>query len=163
MNEEPNRFEIRVNVSIVHSELSSFRFRNDIALIKLPQPVSVTPEIQPVCLAPPSEPDHVDDILHVSGWGRHSGCTSWDLSSTERSRRPVHHQRRMRLNKTVGGKGSCNGDSGGPLTFVNNGIHNQVGVVSFGSSQGYDKNLPARFSRVSFHAQWISSINGLII
>nr|CAH0113388.1 unnamed protein product [Daphnia galeata] len=153
MNEEPSRFEIRVNVSIVHPEWSSFRFRNDIALIKLPQPVSVTPEIQPVCLAPPSEPDHVDDILHVSGWGRHSGCTSWDLSSTERSRRPVHHQRRMRLK----------GDSGGPLTFFTNGIHNQVGVVSFGSSQGYDKNLPARFSRVSFHAQWISSINGLII
>lgn len=33
-------------------------------------------EIQPVCLAPPSEPDHVDDILHVSGWGRHSECKS---------------------------------------------------------------------------------------
>ncbi len=71
---------------------------NDIALVKIPQPIKFTrmietdqltsndfikfgyckiaAEIQPVCLAPPSEPDHVDDILHVSGWGRHSECKS---------------------------------------------------------------------------------------
>ena len=40
--EEPSRFEVRANVSIVHPEWSSFRFMNDIALIKLPQPVKFT-------------------------------------------------------------------------------------------------------------------------
>ncbi|XP_046456352.1 brachyurin-like [Daphnia pulex] len=173
--EEPSRFEIRSNVSIVHPGWSSFRFMNDIALVKIPQPIKFTPEIQPVCLAPPSEPDHVDDILHVSGWGRHSELTPGISQVLREIDVPCISNEECALTygetitdgiiciSTAGGRGSCNGDSGGPLTFVNDGIHNQVGVVSFGSSQGCDKNLPAGFSRVSFYAEWISSITGLII
>lgn len=55
------------------------------------------------------------------------------------------------------------GDSGGPLTYVNNGVHNQVGIVSFGSSAGCEVGLPAGFARVSYFAEWISSVTGLII
>ena len=85
---------------------------------------------------------------------------------------------------TTGGHSSCNvkfisnqkfenykiktqifiqGDSGGPLTFVNGGVHNQVGIVSFGSSAGCEVGYPAAFARVSYYADWISSVTGLVI
>ncbi|KZS14417.1 Chymotrypsin-like protein [Daphnia magna] len=142
--EEPHRIEVRSNFSIVHPEWSSVRFKNDVALIKLPQPIKFTPEIQPVCMAPPSEPDHVGDILHVSGWGRSSDCNGC-------------------RNLTYPARSRCSGDSGGPLSFINEGVHNQVGIVSFGPAAGCEIGLPAAFSRVSFYAKWISSITGLII
>jgi secreted trypsin-like serine protease len=49
------------------------------------------------------------------------------------------------------------------LSYVVNGVHNQVGVVSFGSSAGCEVGLPAGFSRVSYFAEWISSVTGLVI
>lgn len=44
--EEPNRIEVRSNFSVVHPEWSSVRFKNDIALIKLPQPIKFTCMLQ---------------------------------------------------------------------------------------------------------------------
>lgn len=56
------------------------------------------------------------------------------------------------------------GDSGGPLTYVtNDGVHNQVGIVSFGPSAGCELGFPAGCSRVSYFANWISEVTGLII
>lgn len=31
-----------------------------------------TAEIQPICMAPSTEGDHVGDMLHISGWGKPS-------------------------------------------------------------------------------------------
>merc|ERR1739848_529990 len=45
-----------------------------------------------------------------------------------------------------GGHGTCNGDSGGPLTF--NGVH--VGLTSFGSSRGCESGAPDAFTRTSY-------------
>jgi secreted trypsin-like serine protease len=49
------------------------------------------------------------------------------------------------------------------LSFDNNGVYNQVGIVSFGSSAGCTRGLPAGFTRVSSYAQWISLVTGLVI
>merc|ERR1712138_117380 len=55
---------------------------------------------------------------------------------------------------TTGGKGTCNGDSGGPLNMkfdVKDGAAGQkwkqIGVVSFGASAGCEVGYPAGFSR----------------
>ena len=53
---------------------------------------------------------------------------------------------------TAGGRGTCNGDSGGPLTVPRAGVSNgrlQIGVVSFGAAAGCQRGFPAGFARVT--------------
>jgi hypothetical protein len=53
-----------------------------------------------------------------------------------------------------GGKDSCQGDSGGPIVKIVNGIHTQVGVISWGNGcaqPGYS----GVYARVSSAATWI--------
>lgn len=95
---EPTRVEVRATEYIVHENWGPVRIVNDVALIKLPSPVTFTrkilneqhlqqwweyliieksffntaAEIQPICLAPSTESDHAGDMLHISGWGKPS-------------------------------------------------------------------------------------------
>ena len=54
---------------------------------------------------------------------------------------------------TAGGRGTCSGDSGGPLTAGGN----QIGVVSFVAASGCQAGLPAGFARVTSFVAWINS------
>merc|ERR1712098_775943 len=65
---------------------------------------------------------------------------------------------------TTGGKGTCNGDSGGPLNMkfdVKDGAAGpkwkQIGVVSFGASAGCEVGSPAGFSRTEYYRDWLCS------
>merc|ERR1712107_531963 len=72
---------------------------------------------------------------------------------------------------TTGGKGTCNGDSGGPLNMKFEVVDKdgaagqkwkQVGVVSFGASAGCEVGYPAGFSRTEYYLDWIcSETNGV--
>merc|ERR1711892_450520 len=61
------------------------------------------------------------------------------------------------------GKSSCNGDSGGPLHLVQNGIYKQIGITSFGSSQGCEIGSHAGFTRPTSYLDWIETNTGIII
>ncbi|CAB3244129.1 unnamed protein product [Arctia plantaginis] len=56
------------------------------------------------------------------------------------------------------GRGSCDGDSGGPLTVIHNHRSILVGVVSFGHSDGCEARRPSVFTRVSAYIGWIQSL-----
>ncbi|XP_049884333.1 brachyurin-like [Pectinophora gossypiella] len=58
----------------------------------------------------------------------------------------------------VGGRGTCHGDSGGPLAVVSNGRRVLVGVTSFGSWNGCEAGDPASFARVSSFVSWLKSV-----
>ncbi|KAJ3586506.1 hypothetical protein NHX12_012904 [Muraenolepis orangiensis] len=157
---------------IVHPNWDSSRIRNDIALIKLNTPVTVSGIIMPACL-----PDAGQILPHeapclVTGWGRlttggatadalqqallpvvgHSTCSRYDYWGNMVSTSMV----------CAGGDGklsSCNGDSGGPLNCQNpDGSWEVHGVVSFGSAMGcnYYKK-PSVFTRVSAYIPWINN------
>jgi secreted trypsin-like serine protease len=49
------------------------------------------------------------------------------------------------------------------LSFINGGVYNQVGIVSFVARAGCAEGFPAGFTRVSSYTQWISDTTGLII
>merc|ERR1712058_34825 len=67
---------------------------------------------------------------------------------------------------TTGGKGTCNGDSGGPLNMkaevkAAGQQWKHVGVVSFGSSSGCEVGLPAGFTRTESYLDWIADNSGV--
>jgi secreted trypsin-like serine protease len=56
------------------------------------------------------------------------------------------------------------GDSGGPLSHVHDdGVFEQIGVVSFGSIQGCEVKLPAGLSSTQYFLPWISAITGILV
>ncbi|KAF9424508.1 hypothetical protein HW555_000319 [Spodoptera exigua] len=57
----------------------------------------------------------------------------------------------------TGGKGTCDGDSGGPLTVLHNNKRILVGVVSFGPSEGCQASSPSVFTRVTSFLTWINA------
>uniref|UniRef100_A0A182M6N8 Peptidase S1 domain-containing protein n=1 Tax=Anopheles culicifacies TaxID=139723 RepID=A0A182M6N8_9DIPT len=59
---------------------------------------------------------------------------------------------------TDGGRSSCNGDSGGPLTVQDGGRSLQIGLVSFGSAaSGCSGPMPKVFARVSYFLDFIEA------
>ncbi|EFX79603.1 chymotrypsin-like protein [Daphnia pulex] len=173
--DEPTRVEVTSFDYTVHPDWASLRIRNDVALIKLPAPIEFTPEIQPICMAPSTEPDHVGDILHNSGWGKPSDAAAGISPTLNEVYMPCMSNDECAAyfgntiqpgnicTDTTGGHSACNGDSGGPLSYINGGVYNQVGIVSFGSSAGCEVGYPAAYTRVSYYADWISSVTGLVI
>ena len=52
--------------------------------------------------------------------------------------------------------GICSGDSGGPLTYVDgNGMYQQIGIVSYGSSICESADIPSVFTEILNYASWI--------
>ncbi|CAJ1085503.1 chymotrypsin-like elastase family member 2A [Xyrichtys novacula] len=170
---EPGSIAISPGKIVVHENWDSYRIRNDIALIKLSTPVTLSDSIMPACL--PNSGDILDHgaPCYVTGWGRlwtggpiadilqqallpvvgHSTCTKYDWWGSLVTDSMI----------CAGGDGqlaSCNGDSGGPLNCQNpDGSWDVHGVVSFGSSMGcnYPKK-PSVFTRVSDYISWINNV-----
>uniref|UniRef100_A0A3Q2DT94 pancreatic elastase II n=1 Tax=Cyprinodon variegatus TaxID=28743 RepID=A0A3Q2DT94_CYPVA len=163
---------------IVHPNWDSYNIRNDIALIKLSSPATLSSSITPACLPTSGEilPDKAP--CYVTGWGRlwtggpiadimqqallpvvsYSTCSRSDWWGTLVTNNMI----------CAGGDGevaSCNGDSGGPLNCRNSdGSWDVHGIVSFGSSLGcnYPKK-PSVFTRVSAYSSWMDSVSGKIL
>ena len=53
------------------------------------------------------------------------------------------------------GKGACNGDSGGPLAYLQDGVWYHYGIVSFGNIECEAEGSPSAFTRVTSHLDWI--------
>ena len=88
--EDPDAFVSDANNFHIHPDWNSITFFGDVALVKLPTPISFsgnlpffpftlrksnycvksTDKIRPVCLPTSQESKHVDDDVIVSGWGR---------------------------------------------------------------------------------------------
>jgi len=62
---------------------------------------------------------------------------------------------------TTGGRGPCNGDSGGGLFVGDTDNHSSdrfvVGIVSFGALAGCELDYPAVYTRVTYYLSWIDT------
>ncbi|XP_066499747.1 chymotrypsin-like elastase family member 2A [Hoplias malabaricus] len=169
---EDSSVAIAASTIVVHEKWSAFFIRNDIALVKLVNPVTFTDTIMPACLPEEGYILPHNAPCYVTGWGRmktggpiadvlqqallpvvdHATCTKPDWWGTQVKETMV----------CAGGDGivsGCNGDSGGPLNCQNaDGAWEVHGIVSFGS--GLSCNLakkPTVFTRVTSYISWIST------
>merc|ERR1712165_690158 len=178
---EPHRVEITSYNGWTHPGWNHNTLENDIALIELPSPMSFNEYIKPSCMPMAGDTADVNEMVTCTGWGKPSdsaGGISPVLRMVED--RPIISNSECNAIygivgdgvvciDTTGGKGTCNGDSGGPLNMkydVKSGASGdkwkQVGVVSFGASAGCEVGYPAGFTRTEYYLDWIcSETNGV--
>jgi chymotrypsin len=155
----------------LHASYNPSNLNNDIATLIMPTAVTATPQVQWSALpAIGNTETFAGELAVMSGWGRTSdgsSATSAQLRSTQNNiiTNAVCAQTygsstviaSTICTSTAGGRGTCNGDSGGPLTVARSGRRLQVGVVSFVASAGCQRGFPAGFARVTSFRQWIAN------
>lgn len=160
-----DKSQVRIN-----NQWNSNTLQNDISLIQVPT-VTFTDAIQPICVAANDPTNlHIGDRLTVTGWGitadgapsvsnvlnaaNVTGISKADCAAYYGTANIKDSQ--LCTNAPVDQQSTCSGDSGGPLTTLQNGVNIpvQVGIVSFGSASGCLKG-PTGFARVSSFRDWI--------
>ncbi|CAB3366150.1 Hypothetical predicted protein [Cloeon dipterum] len=171
------RVDLLTTQAYLHENYSDETLVNDIALLKLPEAVSLTKFIQPVRL--PSVRDATKTFLKtkciISGWGKvgNDKGTSDDLKFLKReiedSKECVKYYGSDTVTdstlciKNADKQSTCQGDSGGPFVLrEKDKKYTQFGLVSFGSSQSCT-GFPGGFTRVSSFLGWISEKTQLAI
>ncbi|EFA01277.2 serine protease P40 [Tribolium castaneum] len=139
---------------------------NDIAVVEVTKPIVFGAYVQPTNLpiAFNATPENSPALL--AGWGLpYSGGTVMkhlqkvnifvysddDCERIHKETGPTNRKYHVCAGVPEGGKGQCNGDSGGPLTV--NGV--QVGIVSWSVKPCAIKGYPGVFTKVSSHVSWI--------
>jgi len=176
---EPHRVEITSYNGWTHPNWDHNTLANDIALIELPSPMEFNDYIKPSCMPMAGDSADVGEMVTCTGWGKPSdsaGGISPVLRMVED--RPIISNAECNsiygivgdgvvCIDTTGGKGTCNGDSGGPLNMKSSmkgagDKWKQVGVVSFGASAGCEVGYPAGFTRTEYYLDWVcSETNGV--
>jgi secreted trypsin-like serine protease len=153
----------------IHANYNTQNLNNDIATMILPSALTWTHAVAPIALAQANAGSFENVIGQSTGWGRVAdGAGSSNVlrvvTNTIISNAAcaavfgtavVNHA--VICIDTSGGRGTCQGDSGGVLSVNNAGSRLQVGVTSFGSSAGCEVGSPAGFERVSAQIGWINS------
>ncbi len=162
---------------IQHPNYNANTYNNDIALIRLDNPIQFDNNVQPVLLVCDQQVDlGVEDVGQMSwitGWGNDEGTANnpdqlqvVDVPITETSNYGGNQidADMIMAGYSNGGYDSCQGDSGGPMVVLatDDETYLQVGVVSWGygcAEAGY----PGVYSRVSYFIDWIcTNTNGAI-
>jgi len=164
--------------STVHGEYNNETFANDIALIKLLQPVEFSLYISSIRLPSRSQANTSFEgaTLQCSGWGRVSDTILdqpatlqyADMSVITNSNCMVTWgsgiSGKMICVSTADRRSPCRGDSGGPLVFrEDDGRYTEVGIVSFGHKSGCENGFPAVFTRVTSYLNWIQRNTDIVI
>ncbi|XP_061584919.1 elastase 3 like [Cololabis saira] len=146
---------------------------NDIALIKLSEPVTLSDHVQLACIPPAGTILSNLYPCYITGWGRlYTGGPIAD--NLQQALMPVADHATcsqpdwwgIALRTTMvcaGGDGivaGCNGDSGGPLNCKNSeNVWEVHGIASFVSGLGCNyKKKPTVFTRVSAYNDWIDKV-----
>jgi len=174
---EEGRLELVTRDFFTHPRYSQITLHNDLALVHLPEKVEFSNIIRPVCL--PGYSEASDPLAHMdaqaSGWGKPTD-SSQSISPVLREvtvdtitnlmcalEYPTVVNKNILCISGKDGKSTCNGDSGGPLHLVTDGVFKQVGITSFGSSMGCEIGFHAGFTRTASFLEWIETNTGLAI
>lgn len=157
---------------IPHEHYDKAMIRNDIGLIRLPNDIIYTNDIQPVKLVSRANADEefVGTTCVASGWGKlhdsdplvaddlhwvHLTTIANDVCKQTFG----DYLTEDNICVATGGKSICSGDSGGPLVTLD--THEQIGINSFVSGGGCEGDEPAALVRVTNFLDWIKDNSGL--
>jgi len=159
----------RASRVVVHTQYSRSTNANDIAIIKLSQPLTLNAAVAAATLPAAGTEPVVGSQAVATGWGTTSegGRTSDTLmtvtlpvvsAATCRSAYGSSRIISSMMCAGVAGKDTCQGDSGGPLAA--SGTRNLIGVTSFGAGCGRS-GYPGVYTKVSAFRSWISTNGGV--
>merc|ERR1712045_656940 len=127
---EPNRVEVTSFNGWTHPQWDDSTLANDIALIELPSPMSFNDYIKPSCLPTAGDSADPKETVTCKGWGKPSDSAG-GISPVLRCVDDIPVMSNAECNAvygivgdgivcidTTGGRGTCNGDSGGPLDMM---------------------------------------------
>uniref|UniRef100_A0A1B6K3D7 Peptidase S1 domain-containing protein n=1 Tax=Homalodisca liturata TaxID=320908 RepID=A0A1B6K3D7_9HEMI len=157
---------------MVHENYNDNDVYNDIAVVKLPRPVTLNQYVctvkVPGCTSPSTRPN-TQGSFTISGWGKTSdSTTTWRLmyanvpgeslsecASFYRDNADYRVIDSQLCTSGSGGKSTCSGDSGGPLVQVDiDGSIVQRGIVSLGLSS-CEVNAPSVYTDVNYFSPWL--------
>ncbi|CAH1374591.1 serine protease snake-like isoform X2 [Tenebrio molitor] len=158
---------------IPHPDYKAPSKANDIALIKMNNPVEFTPYVRPACLNSKKLVPGAKAL--ATGFGKlsydsESGSknlmkVTLNIYSNDECAKVMAPREKV-LNSMLcaglleGGKDTCQGDSGGPLQVVLEEpycMYSIIGVTSFGKFCGF-ANSPAIYTTISSFIPWIENI-----
>lgn len=165
---------IQVKTSYVHHNHNGVTLDNDIALLRLEEPVDLDDSICLVCLPERSSQMEPGKRCAVTGYGfeNETGPAALRVRQTEL---PVvgDQECQKRTSAVLGkpftlpassfcaggelGQDACHGDGGSPLSCLVDGYYELTGIVSWGYKCG-SKDLPGLYSKVSAFVGWINQI-----
>ncbi|XP_067320961.1 granzyme A-like [Anolis sagrei] len=164
---EHSKQSIAVAKQIPYSRYNAKRHENDLMLLQLEHSAEINRYVSTINLTQTFTDIKAGTQCLVAGWGRiHKTLpilpdTLQEVNVTVLDRRICSNYRhRLTMNMVCagdkkGGKGSCRGDSGGPL--ICNG--EQKGVVSFGGEICENIHTPGVYARLGEHQlDWIRKI-----
>jgi secreted trypsin-like serine protease len=158
---------IGVSRIFMHEEYNTVTQTNDIAILRLSQPIQLNNYVNLICLPGPDPQESA--AVTVVGWGiiyKNSPLASnlrqvtvQVANAQATAAYPAYFNVKRQIGAgipNIGGKDSCQGDSGGPLMYNSNGLWYLSGVVSFGSDCALS-HYPGVYTRTSAYLNWIRS------
>jgi chymotrypsin len=157
-----------------HPQWTPSNLNNDISTIHLNSAVGFTNAIQAIMMPTRAQAGNsfAGVTATVSGFGRTSDASGATSATVRWVTAPVITNAACSAVyggnvvvasviciSTEGGRGTCGGDSGGPLQFEGR----QIGVVSFGAAAGCQLGFPAGFARVTSFLDFIQTNSDLTI
>ncbi|XP_031417407.1 chymotrypsin-like protease CTRL-1 [Clupea harengus] len=167
----PNEVRRSVQSIIIHPDYLNKPFANDIALLKLSEPVTFTDYIRPACLSSNMSTFHNATTCWATGWGNVGVGESLPYPQTlqEVKLQVVGNKECACKFETIlagviqptmicaggkVGKAVCQGDSGGPLQCKQGSVWVQAGITNFVVPCATGK-APDVYARVSAFQTWI--------
>ncbi|XP_031681817.1 tryptase [Oncorhynchus kisutch] len=169
---EPSVFYRSISRIVSHPQYQKqcLALLHDIALVKMSKKVSFSSLVKPMSLPKPSDTFDSRSKCFVAGWG--DVGTNVELSgnrtlqelklpivkqSTCKKKFPELTDNMLCAGSMKKGKDSYQGDSGWPLVCRSSGEIVQVGIMSFGNTNGCDlKGFPGVYTSVKCYMDFIS-------